>query len=156
MPAFSSSTMVTSSLPIEQCKQLKEENKQLKLELQQLKDSNQMKLNLSDEIIPQSSSSTSNVPSSSSSSSTSVVDPNKLNQRLKEIFREKITTFRNAVYLLTGYHVREICFFSHSELWFLWLFAILRWNLLPLIQVVLNHYHELKQNQCLLKMLMIF
>jgi hypothetical protein len=33
------------------------------------------------------------------------VDPNKMNQRLKEIFKEKIATFREAVYLLMGYKV---------------------------------------------------
>lgn len=35
----------------------------------------------------------------------STVDPNKMNQRLKEIFKEKISTFREAVYLLTGFKV---------------------------------------------------
>lgn len=32
-------------------------------------------------------------------------DTNKLNQRLKEMFKERITSFREAVYLLTGYKV---------------------------------------------------
>jgi hypothetical protein len=32
-------------------------------------------------------------------------DSNKLNQRLKELFRERIQSFREAVYLLTGYKV---------------------------------------------------
>lgn len=32
-------------------------------------------------------------------------DSNKLNQRLKEMFKERITAFREAVYLLTGYKV---------------------------------------------------
>ena len=32
-------------------------------------------------------------------------DSKKLNQRLKEMFRERITTFREAVYLLTGYKI---------------------------------------------------
>jgi mitotic spindle assembly checkpoint protein MAD1 len=32
-------------------------------------------------------------------------DSNKLNQRLKEMFKERITSFREAVYLLTGYKV---------------------------------------------------
>ena len=36
-----------------------------------------------------------------------VVDPNKMNQRLKELFKEKISTFREAVYLLTGFKVRK-------------------------------------------------
>jgi mitotic spindle assembly checkpoint protein MAD1 len=43
--------------------------------------------------------------SSSSSSSASAADSNKLNQRLKEMFKERITSFREAVYLLTGYKV---------------------------------------------------
>jgi len=32
-------------------------------------------------------------------------DSKKLNQRLKEMFKERITTFREAVYLLTGYKI---------------------------------------------------
>jgi hypothetical protein len=32
-------------------------------------------------------------------------DSSKLNQRLKEMFKERITSFREAVYLLTGYKV---------------------------------------------------
>jgi hypothetical protein len=47
----------------------------------------------------------SNNTASSSTAVASVVDPNKLNQRLKEMFREKITAFREAVYLLTGFKV---------------------------------------------------
>ena len=35
----------------------------------------------------------------------SVADSNKLNQRLKEMFKERIKSFREAVYLLTGYKV---------------------------------------------------
>jgi len=34
------------------------------------------------------------------------VDPNKLNQRLKEMFKEKISMLREAVYLLTGFKVK--------------------------------------------------
>ena len=40
-----------------------------------------------------------------SNSNTGGVDPNKMNQRLKTIFRERINQFREAVYLLTGYKV---------------------------------------------------
>jgi len=35
----------------------------------------------------------------------SQLDSNKLNLRLKELFRERIASFREAVYLLTGYKV---------------------------------------------------
>lgn len=52
-----------------------------------------------------SSSSAAAASVSSSSSSGEAVDPNKLHQRLKEVFRERITSFREAVYLLTGYKV---------------------------------------------------
>jgi hypothetical protein len=52
------------------------------------------------------------VQSSSDLASTSIAvgpaasaDSNKLNQRLKEMFKERITSFREAVYLLTGYKV---------------------------------------------------
>ena len=45
------------------------------------------------------------VSSSSSSSTATTADSNKLNQRLKEMFKERITAFREAVYLLTGYKV---------------------------------------------------
>ena len=32
-------------------------------------------------------------------------DPNKMNQRLKELFKERITCLREAVYLLTGFKI---------------------------------------------------
>jgi mitotic spindle assembly checkpoint protein MAD1 len=47
--------------------------------------------------------SSSSAPSAGSTTNSSVVDPAKLNQRLKEMFKEKIATFREAVYLLTGF-----------------------------------------------------
>lgn len=37
--------------------------------------------------------------------STIPTDSNKLNQRLKEMFKDRITSFREAVYLLTGFKV---------------------------------------------------
>lgn len=49
------------------------------------------------------SSSGSSSSGSGNSGGGSVVDPAKLNQRLKEMFKEKISTFREAVYLLTGF-----------------------------------------------------
>ena len=38
--------------------------------------------------------------------SSNTADSNKMNQRLKEMFKERITSFRECVYLLTGYKVR--------------------------------------------------
>jgi mitotic spindle assembly checkpoint protein MAD1 len=38
-------------------------------------------------------------------SSTIIADPEKVNQRLKETFKERITCFREAVYLLTGFKI---------------------------------------------------
>jgi hypothetical protein len=53
--------------------------------------------------------SASTIQASNTSNNNSVLesgaDSNKLNQRLKEMFKERITTFREAVYLLTGYKV---------------------------------------------------
>ena len=42
-----------------------------------------------------------------------VRDSSKMNQRLKEMFRERISSFREAVYLLTGYKVRTIGIYHH-------------------------------------------
>lgn len=36
------------------------------------------------------------------------VDAHKLNTRLKELFKERINSFREAVYLLTGYKVMQV------------------------------------------------
>jgi 2-methylisocitrate lyase-like PEP mutase family enzyme len=47
----------------------------------------------------------SSFPSISAGASANVVDSNKLNQRLKEMFRERISSYREAVYLLLGYKV---------------------------------------------------
>ena len=41
-------------------------------------------------------------------STASVVDSQKLNARLKEMFRERINSYREAVYLLFGYKVRNL------------------------------------------------
>ena len=43
---------------------------------------------------------------STAASKSTAVDADKLNNRLKAMFREKIACFREAVYLLTGYKVR--------------------------------------------------
>jgi mitotic spindle assembly checkpoint protein MAD1 len=46
-----------------------------------------------------------NGTSLSAGASSTIADSNKLNQRLKEMFKDRITSFREAVYLLTGYKV---------------------------------------------------
>jgi mitotic spindle assembly checkpoint protein MAD1 len=46
-----------------------------------------------------------NGTSMSAGASSTIADSNKLNQRLKEMFKDRITSFREAVYLLTGYKV---------------------------------------------------
>jgi hypothetical protein len=46
-----------------------------------------------------------NGTSISAGASSAIADSNKLNQRLKEMFKDRITSFREAVYLLTGYKV---------------------------------------------------
>jgi len=43
---------------------------------------------------------------SNNNNTAAAVDPNKLNQRLKEMFKEKISMLREAVYLLTGFKVK--------------------------------------------------
>lgn len=45
------------------------------------------------------------VESSAKKPQVQTVDSGKLNQRLKEMFRERIKWFREAVYLLTGYKI---------------------------------------------------
>jgi hypothetical protein len=42
------------------------------------------------------------------SSASSGIDSNKLNIRLKEMFRERISSYREAVYLLLGYKVLSL------------------------------------------------
>lgn len=43
--------------------------------------------------------------SQSSNNNNSGIDSSKMNQRLKEMFKERITSFREGIYLLTGYRV---------------------------------------------------
>lgn len=61
----------------------------------------------------QGSSSGSHTAGSSSSSS---ADSNKLNMRLKEMFKERITSFREGVYLLTGYKVFTVLLCTLSRI----------------------------------------
>lgn len=117
-PALSSATSVqATTFPPEQLRALKQENRQLRQEVEKLREaaanpssSANSALNLSDENIPAMTRSNTNT------SSTSVVDPNKLNQRLKEIFKEKINTLRHGIYLLTGYQVSR-------QSWLIWLLS---------------------------------
>ncbi len=46
------------------------------------------------------------------------IDNNKMNLRLKEMFKERITAFREAVYLLTGFKVSFWLFFGFSLRYF--------------------------------------
>lgn len=102
------------SLPMEIIKSLKAENKELKS-----RSSNDQERSNCD-ISPNSSMSTGDAGKATTSANNAhnistfiqnapgpnqVADPAKLNQRLKEMFKEKISTFREAVYLLTGYKV---------------------------------------------------
>jgi hypothetical protein len=51
-----------------------------------------------------------NLNTSHSTNTTIGLDSSKMNQRLKEMFKERITSFREAVYLLTGFRVSKIMF----------------------------------------------
>lgn len=107
----SSSSNRNSTIPIERLKQLRQENKDLKNSLNELAPSRPAAGTVRTaglggfglELDATSSDSMLNAAAGSSSSSSA--DSNKLNQRLKEMFKERITSFREAVYLLTGYKV---------------------------------------------------
>jgi hypothetical protein len=76
-----------------------EELKALRKEIKTLKSSpHSAALALSDDL-------STSVVGPSTASSSSGIDSNKLNIRLKEMFRERISSYREAVYLLLGYKV---------------------------------------------------
>ena len=56
---------------------------------------------------------------SSTGSAANAFDANKLNLRLKELFKERVAQFREAVYLLTGYKVH---YFTNMDM-----IIIFRW-----------------------------
>lgn len=85
-----------SSIPHEQLKILKAENKDLSKDLLNAK--NQISVNCA-------ASNTGEAAPVEQVVATA--DSAKLNQRLKEMFKERITSFREAVYLLTGYKVAD-------------------------------------------------
>ncbi len=101
-PADDQTLLYPSSLPGDVIQRLQDELRSTKAHI-----SEQAQKIIANEV---EQASQSNNTASSSTTATSVVDPNKLNQRLKEMFREKITAFREAVYLLTGFKVH----LSHS------------------------------------------
>lgn len=80
-------------------KQLRVENKELKDKLKASIDASNSAAN--DQKVSLDENNHSSVGNSN-------MDPNKLNQRLKEMFKEKIATFRESVYLLTGYKVKKM------------------------------------------------
>ena len=57
----------------------------------------------------------SNVSTGSANVAAGMTDANKLNARLKEVFKERLSSFREAVYLLTGYKVRPSVPDDHCE-----------------------------------------
>jgi len=127
-----------STVPLEELKRLRVENKRLTEALAEAASQVQAMSNNSGEgghglDISTSGSRPSTFPSSSSSSSAAQqtskssrsgdggsggggggADSSKLNQRMKETFRERITSFREAVYLLTGYKV-DLLFSEHGS-----------------------------------------
>jgi CRISPR/Cas system endoribonuclease Cas6 (RAMP superfamily) len=140
MKALPATTAAKSSLPMDQLLQFKEENKELRVEVQKLKEalhessqqqqqaaaaaaavsfsSNQTNQNnlltIFDENQPITSSSSSSAPTAANVNN-SFADPKKYNERLKLLFKDKITIFRKAVQLLTGYEVTVTPFSSSSS-----------------------------------------
>lgn len=96
-PSQKSVSSSASTIPREIIKRLRVENKELKEKLQVSIDASTTAAN------EQKASHDENNHSPIGAAN---VDPNKLNQRLKEMFKEKIATFRESVYLLTGYKVK--------------------------------------------------
>ncbi len=78
-----------STLPNEKLKHLVAENKLLK-----------KTVSTENNVAPEKTN-----PQDQASALSQGEDSKKLNQRLKEMFKERITTFREAVYLLTGYKI---------------------------------------------------
>jgi DNA anti-recombination protein RmuC len=101
----------SSTLPKEQIRALKKLNQQLTTELETRPTANddssadrstgrQSNMNMMDQSMNMTTAG-----AEPTSSAASAADSSKLNQRLKEMFKERITSFREAVYLLTGYKV---------------------------------------------------
>lgn len=114
------SEVIVSSVPVEELKRLRSENKELKNSIALLRqggcttcitassDNSSSSAICSSGSISENATNTSLVaPAPQPVLPMSTTDSAKLNQRLKEMFKERITAFREAVYLLTGYKVRE-------------------------------------------------
>lgn len=112
-------TSKVETLPSDMIRELTKKNRELKIQLEELNlkyhetkknlvarstdnDDNDANIDEDNIII---SSSTTNTSINPSTSANSLVDLQKLNTRLKEMFKEKITVFREAVYILTGFKV---------------------------------------------------
>ena len=99
-----------SSLPMDELKRLRQENQSLK-EAANAQHQNTSDRSDNKECSPDQSLNLSVFPAGNAttiqtaSKATQEADMMKLNQRLKEMFKERITSYREAVYLLTGYKV---------------------------------------------------
>jgi hypothetical protein len=93
-----------SSLPKDELTALRAENTSLRRQLAELSHGQQMSPEQANNVSIFVANS--EAVTGSSSTAVSTTDSNKLNQRLKEMFKERITSFREAVYLLTGYKVQ--------------------------------------------------
>lgn len=96
-----------STVPMEKMKALQAENKQLNESIANLQAGSAVAVagveNISaDHSMVSGIHAATSAPGSGAAAST---DSSKLNMRLKEMFRERITSFREAVYLLTGFKV---------------------------------------------------
>lgn len=89
----SSSVSATSFPPWRQIRELQTANKQLKLQMESAKSESfhSSERRLSSEVVSHADSGS--------------IDTTKVNARLKEVFKEKIAQYREAVYLLTGYRI---------------------------------------------------
>jgi len=94
---------VVSTLESMRC--LREENRRLQDLIIQKTSLEEEQNNSGSNSSNQGSNLETSVVAGTQNSGSSGVDSNKLNQRLKDMFKERITCFREAVYLLTGYKI---------------------------------------------------
>lgn len=104
----SSSDRAPSSIPMEEVRHLRKQNRELREEVSRLK-TEEGSASSAEESTLEGHLSLAKGGSGSQSfvATSSTMDSAKLNQRLKEMFKERITCFREAVYLLTGYKVER-------------------------------------------------
>ena len=96
--------------PMEELRHLREENRRLRdMALRQVDESSGLAADDKSDAIATPSRRLAPTTPAATSAATSATpaapDSSKLNQRLKEMFRERITCFREAVYLLTGFKI---------------------------------------------------